>query len=500
MGVGDIDVNATPGFTRGLISGNEISKGSIQNRIKSIEAEYAPYTNYANAASKIAYSQFVGPQAISSILNNPAMRGMFTPEQYNSLASAFTQQVKNPAMTLANLPVPSQQRNPLRHLVESLGNLFSSPQSPNQGNMHQQGMQNNSQMFTSQNNAQNIPSQNSGQEYGDINRASPELVKDISLHGNNAPQLAPASQGKLGGTSPTYQRESKGLPSGTYGAQSPGSVINAGEEALKAQTKAEAQAISDQWKQRQDDIRNEAINATASLDNVKRMKSAYSKLDPILETGPFIGRLPAVSAAAQDLDLAANDLMISKIKAWQSGRVTNMDVQFGPSLKPGRYMNEKEFNHASSYEQASQQRHQEYPSFSNGAQAAGLSPTQADTVWVRYINERPVYDNKNQKILGKNLDSWEEFLKPDQIKQTFSPSYRKQMEQYQNNMYGADEEKDNQIEKSLDQKLNSDGPGVRMLEKQLELPKFSSKEDFQKWFAKQPSIVQKAVRKRLGNK
>ena len=49
---------------------NALSSDMLNNVIKGAEADYAPYTNYANAASKIAYSQFVGPQSIANILNN----------------------------------------------------------------------------------------------------------------------------------------------------------------------------------------------------------------------------------------------------------------------------------------------------------------------------------------------------------------------------------------------------------------------------------------------
>ena len=104
------DVGPGGPLVTSLLGTNALTKSNFENVIKQSEAEYAPYTNYANAASKIAYSQFVGPQAIASIINNPATRGMFTRSQYTALANAFANQVKNPAMTMANLPVPSQQR------------------------------------------------------------------------------------------------------------------------------------------------------------------------------------------------------------------------------------------------------------------------------------------------------------------------------------------------------------------------------------------------------
>jgi len=458
-------------FQEGFKNANALSRQLLENQIKGIEAQYKPYNLYADAASKNAYSQFVGPQAIASMLNNPQMRGMLTPEQYQKLASAFANQVSNPV--LSQMPMPpneQQQGNPFTRLLGGIGNLFSGGQQvPQNQNMPQQNMQ------------QQMPQQN-------IQQGMPQQ-----------PPMPPATT-PMSGVSPTYDRVSGALTPGTYGATSPQSITQAGEGALKARTEAEAKNIAEQWQKRQDDILESSKAASAASNNIKRMRSAYKDLDKIFETGAFIGKLPAVSDAAQDMDLAANDLMINKLKSWQTSRVTNMDVQLAPSMKPGRYMSEKEFQHAINYEDAAQQRSQENATFSNAAQKAGLSPSEADAVWIRYINERPFYDYNNKKINKDNLDSWEDYLTPDSVRQTFSPSYKKQMNKYESNMYGANEKKDAQISNKFNSELKADGPGVHLLEKDLKIPNFESREKFQEWYQRQPLIVQKAVRNRLGKK
>jgi len=151
------------------------------------------------------------------------------------------------------------------------------------------------------------------------------------------------------------------------------------------------------------------------------------------------------------------------------------------------------------YEKSLNDRLQEYPAFSQRAQLAGLTPAQADAVWIRYANERPFYDIKNKKILSDNMGTWENYLTPDSIQQTFSPSYRKQMQKYQSNMAGGNTDQDKKIQDSYLQKPGI-SHGSKMLSKNLELPQFNSKEEFLSWYKQQPKVVQDAVKLRLGGK
>ena len=247
--------NAPAGsFMEGVKEANALSASDIQNYIKKIEAQYAPYNQYADAASKLAYSQFVGPQSIAAILNNPATRGMFTPEQYNQLSSAFTSQVKNPAFALQNLPVPKRQSS----IFDGLLNLFKEEQ-PNAFARQPMPMGRDEIINSSaigagmNNNIVPISAQTSGHSTG-------------------------YNQNPLSGTSPSYERASSQLPGGVYGAASPSSVTNAGEAGLKAQSEAEAKAITDQWKERQDDIRTQSAGAIEMENQLARLKALRSEL------------------------------------------------------------------------------------------------------------------------------------------------------------------------------------------------------------------------------
>lgn len=471
---------------------NALAQDMLNSMIKGAEAEYAPWTNYANAASKLAYSQFVGPQAIASILSNPATRGMFSKDQYNALAGAFARQINNPALSLSSMPTPfNRSDGMLSHIMNTLSSIGEPSSPPPSSNAL-------------------IPSAPSSpdnryeyDQQGNNVMASPQEVERIALRGNNAfnqPLVSPSSP-KGRGTSPTYDRLSReALPEGTYGAINPPAVIQAGEAGMKSQISQEAKNIADQWKKRQDEIRDNARASTNAINNIKRMRADYNQLNDIFEAGPFGGRLPAIRGAAQDFDLAANDLMISKLKSWQNQRVTNFDLQLAPTMKPGRYMNKEEFDHAANYEESFHRRQNEVPLFSLAAQRAGLTPAEADAIWVRYANEKPFYDNNKNKILYKNLDSWEDYLTPQSIQETFSPSYKKKMQKYHKNMYGGDRKEDTKIEEQFDKRMNEPGPAVRLLAHKMKLPKFESKQAFLDWYNRQPKVTRDAVKLYLKEK
>lgn len=121
MGVGDIDVNAIPGSMRGLMTGNEISKGAIENQIKNIERQYAPVTVPAEAASKLAYANLVGPQFLAKMMGNQdIVASLKQPQRENILrliyGGGIGQQSGNNMMA-NNMPKP---QNPFLQLLSGL--------------------------------------------------------------------------------------------------------------------------------------------------------------------------------------------------------------------------------------------------------------------------------------------------------------------------------------------------------------------------------------------
>lgn len=485
------DVGPGGGLVTSMRGANALSNDMLDNVIKGAEAQYAPYTAYSNAASKLAYSQFVAPQAIANVLTSPNSRGMFTPEAYNNLANVFSRQVSSgPSTAMASLPPPkSRSAGLLDMIVNKLSSIGQQPtQTGSSGDMAGYDTNNAS-------NAGNPLSYSPGQ---------PSSPGEPAAN----PFSPTGSPSDLAGSSPTYSRNTNALMPGTFGAANPAAITSAGEAGLKSQSEAEGKAITDQWKERQDDINEQVKGAQemkrqlAKLDDARsRLKVfKFDNLEIPLESGPISGRLPGFSDAAQDSDIALNNLVAARLKAWQSNRITNMDLGFGKGLKAGRYMNDESYRNEVNYENGLASRTEEYPAFASIAQSKGLLPAQADAIWARYANEKPFYDPKTKEVIDKNLETWEDYLTPQSMQETFSPQLRKQMESYRKNMAGGNPEQDEKIQKNYNEFKSTPSPAAKMLAKKLQLPDFKSQDEFKSWYAKQDKMVKDAVRLKLGNK
>jgi len=427
---------------------NALSRSNLENQIKSAEAQYAPWTQYANALSKIAYSQFVGPQTLAALVNDPKIRGMLTEDQYKNFLNQFSNQLGS-GNAISQVPVPNQPSSSGSILGNIFSRLFGSSNVPSMQNLPRP-----TNNFVSPQMTSNAP-QTTG-DYGLINKASPEFVQSIIDHGNQGlnqnqpaptvPVLPSVSQvgTNLSGTSPLYARESSKLPKGVMAAENPSAITAAGEAALKTGSETQAKLIQDQWKAREDEIRDQMSGAQEMERQLNRLSFLRDKLS-LWEKGPGLGSLPGISDAAQEYDTVTNNLVAAKLKAWQSSRITNMDIGFGQTLKPSRYMGDTAFQHEKNYELGLSSRLQESAEFNDMAKRIGLTPNQADAIWTRYANEMPFYDPKTGKVLDKNLGMWEQYLTPKNIQETFSPSYRKKMNEYRKNMAGGNPKEDKKI-------------------------------------------------------
>lgn len=71
--VNQIPTTAVPGVQQGMLTANALEKGQLENQYASAKAQYAPSTLQAEALSKLAYANLMGPQFLAKLMGNNAV-------------------------------------------------------------------------------------------------------------------------------------------------------------------------------------------------------------------------------------------------------------------------------------------------------------------------------------------------------------------------------------------------------------------------------------------
>ncbi len=114
--------NAPAGsFQEGFKNANQISRQLLENQIKNIERQYAPVTVPAEAASKLAYANLMGPQFLSKLMNNPsALANLSQQQRENILNKVHDAGTGVTGMNMPFMPNGMQQQNPLINMFQKL--------------------------------------------------------------------------------------------------------------------------------------------------------------------------------------------------------------------------------------------------------------------------------------------------------------------------------------------------------------------------------------------
>jgi hypothetical protein len=460
---------------------NEFYNNYLGTKSKEIQNQLAAPLGQAEVMSKSSYAQYAPAQSIATILSNPQITSMLTPDQYKEMANIasniFSQSPSYENILSKPSPTPRAD-NMLTRLVDTItgrekerkNQLLTFPQQVQEG-------------ISQVKEQPSIPSQ--------ISPASAISPNQII----QSPTLNKAAESTL-------------IP-GTMGGISPPNVTEAQKEALKAAGVTEAKLTSEQTLEEQKEAANVALESQNMLDQLNIMQQSYPTIKSgekgALSTARF--GFKGVSDAAQAFDTAATNLVAAKLKAWQAGRITNFDIPLGQMMKPSREMNEKTFNDRMNYERGFAMRNQEYLPFSEYASRLNLSPTQKNIMWMRYINENPFYNQKSGKVNYDNLGNWGDYLTSDKIVETLSPQFAKKLSQYQRNMYGSDAEKDQELLSKANESLNTNKIGKARPQSELKgqgvpvnLYGFNNKKEFQDWYANQSPEVKESVRNQLSRR
>jgi len=135
------DVQAGGPLVTSMMGTNELTKSNLENAIKRVEAQYKPITTQAEAASKLAYANLMGPQFVAKMLGNQDIAANLSqPQLENAISTSYragTGQGSGNAM-MGNMMQPNNMPDPLQNPIMAL--IAKGIQSL-RGGTQQQGMQ-----------------------------------------------------------------------------------------------------------------------------------------------------------------------------------------------------------------------------------------------------------------------------------------------------------------------------------------------------------------------
>lgn len=192
--------------------------------------------------------------------------------------------------------------------------------------------------------------------------------------------------------------------------------------AMKAAMEKQAETSVSTYNDLQNEASKEAQNANTLSNVADQFKENYDKS---LYKGSTLGNIPVRGKEAlltpgnlspeQETDSAATNLGALVAKSYFPGRVTNADMQYVQTMKPGRNMDSGSAQDLVQSIKAISQRVQEYPQFLNAAKQQGVDPQTAQTLWNNYIQQRPVFDYQNHQVRKSFQGSYTDFMNSQAI-------------------------------------------------------------------------------------
>ncbi len=121
----------------------DLQSDIYNNQIRASQAQYAPLTTQANAISKLAYANLMGPQFLAKAMHDPGFMASVPEDQKQALVNLVYNAGTGQGMANALLHPESQQKNigPVQKVVNSVKNAFgfnqNIPQDQQQPNVYQ---------------------------------------------------------------------------------------------------------------------------------------------------------------------------------------------------------------------------------------------------------------------------------------------------------------------------------------------------------------------------
>jgi len=374
-------------------------------RIKQSQAQYAPYNNYADALSKIAYSQTSPANALATFMSGPAAANL-SREQQQALATQMQNYLQQKNMA-NDIPTP--------------GNIGSGGLFGNFGGLAGAGLKLllNKIAPGMQNAVNQTPS----------STTQNALNQPVTSQGSSTPlpTTNPSTAGRF-----NAQASALNLP-GTQGGNNPGAAAKAQEAALQTGVTGEASAQVEQQKNMEDQDNSAAKEATDQLNLLNTVRDVHKKI-PFWQKGFVGGQAPAIESNRQEFDSKMAQVVSSIANQQGNGNVTNDGRSLARESKFPANLNDQAFDHLINYADGMQQRIQEKPAFNKAFSSIGKTPAEIKILWLYYQSMKPFYDIKNHEINHDNLKSWDQFYSSqNKIDAAFNPSAQKKIEKVMGN-------------------------------------------------------------------
>jgi hypothetical protein len=412
-------------FITGFGAGQQLINQGMQNQYQNYQNQIAAaQAQYANpmAAAQLAYTQQQAPNMAAQ--TQGILQGQIPEEQ--GLGAYYGAQGN---LVSGRTPALIQQANNSIYTNPLLANAQQLQQAANQG------LNPTLQQLNLPNVAPNGTVNSGPLTSAGIPIPTPNGQVPSQLPANSAPPQSIASQAVQAAFGPGFMGQGNLVTSkGVYPNQ-PGQAENPGQQAnydylfnplafqqLQAAAKTTGstgvETYNDLLKNSSDQSQQANLLANASdqyLSNYNRSTYKGSLLGNIPVRGEHSWAAPGDLSPEQETDAAATNLGALVAKTYFPGRVTNTDMQYVQTMKPGRNVDQSAANDMASSVKAVAQRAQEYPSFLNAAKSDGVDPQTAQTLWTQYINQRPVFDYQNHQVRRNFLGSYNDFLNPKAI-------------------------------------------------------------------------------------
>lgn len=132
------DTEAGGGLVTAMRGMNALTQSNLENEIKRVQAQYAPLTTQAEAASKLAYANLMGPQFLAKMLGNSDIAASLSEDQLRkAIASTYAAGTGQGAGSVFNNLNQQNSGTPLNGIINKIKNLFNSSQSQPQSQTNQ---------------------------------------------------------------------------------------------------------------------------------------------------------------------------------------------------------------------------------------------------------------------------------------------------------------------------------------------------------------------------